>query len=92
MKYHSDALRVGVTVNAVLPEQAKTLIGMTSEGGSGKTYPVLYLLHGLSDDESIWERRTSVERYAADRGIAVIMPAVGRSWYTDTAYSTYEST
>ncbi|MBK0332312.1 esterase family protein [Brachybacterium sp. MASK1Z-5] len=47
--------------------------------------PVLYLLHGLSDDCTIWERRTSIERYAAERGIAVVMPEVRRSFYTDEA-------
>ena len=84
MHYHSDALGIGVTVNVVLPERAKTLIGMAADGAS--EYRTLYLLHGLSDDHSIWMRRTSIERYAAERGIAVVMPSVGRSWYTDTAY------
>ena len=86
MKYYSDALHLSVSVNVVLPDQAKTAAALSPREAKKQTYPVLYLLHGLSDDESIWERRTSVERYAADRGIAVVMPAVGRSWYTDTAY------
>ena len=86
MKYHSDALQVAVSVNVVIPEKASSLIGMTADGSGSDSFRTLYLLHGLSDDESIWERRTSIERYAADRGIAVVMPAVGRSWYTDTAY------
>lgn len=84
MKYHSDALRQGVTVNVILPEKAKSMIGMS--GKAAAQYKTLYLLHGLSDDESIWMRRTSIERYAAEYGIAVVMPGVGRSWYTDTAY------
>lgn len=83
MKYHSDALKMGVSVNVILPETAKTMIGMKSEGES--KYKTLYLFHGLSDDHSIWMRRTSIERYAAEYGIAVVMPSVGRSWYTDTA-------
>ncbi len=85
LKYHSDALGLGVTVYVILPETAKTLIGMKSDGDA-KNYKTVYLLHGLSDDHSIWERRTSIERYAADRNLAVVMPGVGRSWYTDTAY------
>ena len=84
MNYHSDALGMGVSVNVILPETAKTLIGMKSEGEG--TYKTLYLLHGLSDDHTIWMRRTSIERYAAEYGIAVVMPSVTRSWYTDTAY------
>lgn len=75
MSYQSDALRMGVTVNVVLPEGAK----------HGETYKTLYLLHGLSDDHTTWMRRTAIERYAGDREIAVVMPGVGRSWYTDTA-------
>lgn len=81
MHYHSDALGVGVSVNVVLPEKAKTMIGMTSE--RTESYKTLYLFHGLSDDHTIWMRRTSIERYASELGIAVVMPAVGRSWYTD---------
>jgi S-formylglutathione hydrolase FrmB len=44
---------------------------------------VLYLLHGLSDDHSAWLRYTSVERYAAAAGLAVVMPAVNRSFYAN---------
>ena len=47
-------------------------------------HPTLYLLHGLSDDHTIWQRRTSIERYVEDYDLAVVMPAVNRSFYTDT--------
>jgi putative tributyrin esterase len=54
--------------------------------------PVLWLLHGLSDDHSIWQRRTSIERYAEPLGLAVIMPNVHRSFYTDMRHGyPYES-
>lgn len=60
-----------------------------------RPFPVLYLLHGLSDDDTIWFRRTNVERYATERGLAVVCPAVQRSFYQDTAagmaYWTYLS-
>jgi S-formylglutathione hydrolase FrmB len=39
----------------------------------------------MSDDHTIWMRRTSIERYADEYGLAVIMPAVGRSFYTNMA-------
>ena len=84
MNYHSDALKMGVSVNVILPEKAKTMIGMAANGGNA--YRTLYLLHGLSDDQTIWMRRTSIERYAAEYNVAVVMPCVARSWYTDTAY------
>jgi len=44
---------------------------------------VLYLLHGLSDDASAWQRYTSIEALAAAYGLVVIMPSAGRSFYTD---------
>jgi putative tributyrin esterase len=44
---------------------------------------VLYLLHGLSDDASAWQRYTTIETAAAMYGLVVIMPSVGRSFYTD---------
>jgi putative tributyrin esterase len=48
--------------------------------------PVLYLLHGLSDDHTGWTRWTSIERYAAAKGLAVVMPQVHRSFYANEAY------
>jgi len=45
--------------------------------------PTLYLLHGMSDDQSAWQRRTSIERYADEAGIAVVMPTTHLGWYTD---------
>jgi S-formylglutathione hydrolase FrmB len=44
---------------------------------------VLYLLHGLSDDGSAWQRYTSIEAVAALYGLVVVMPSAGRSFYTD---------
>lgn len=44
---------------------------------------VLYLLHGLSDDGSAWQRYTSIETLATAYGLVVVMPSVGRSFYTD---------
>jgi putative tributyrin esterase len=55
---------------------------MAGKAGNG-SYPTLYLLHGMSDDHTIWQRRTSIERYVSDMGIAVVMPTVHLSWYTD---------
>ena len=84
LNYHSDALRRGVSVNVILPENHKTAIGMSSHRDN--TYKTLYLLHGLSDDQTIWSRRTSIERYAARYGISVVMPCTDRAWYSNTYY------
>ncbi len=44
---------------------------------------VMYLLHGLSDNYTAWNRYTSIERYANNFNMTVIMPDAGRSFYTD---------
>lgn len=44
---------------------------------------VLYLLHGLSDDGSAWQRYTTIESLASAYGLIVVMPSVGRSFYAD---------
>lgn len=49
-------------------------------------FPVMYLLHGLSDNHSCWTRFSSIERYANERSIAVVMPEVQRSFYTDMKF------
>lgn len=70
------------------PDPARTprrRITFKSHATPATGWPVLWLLHGLSDDHSIWLRRTSIERYVATLPLAVVMPAVHRSFYTDMA-------
>ena len=86
LHFYSDMLGHAVSACVILPEYGRTLIGMESGKQEGESLKTLYLLHGLSDDHTIWMRRSSIERYAAALGIAVIMPDGGRSWYTDMAY------
>lgn len=72
--FYSDVLSRSVEVDVVLPE------GPVPQAG----HPTLFLLHGMTDDHSIWQRRTSIERYADDRHVAVIMPTTRLGWYTNT--------
>jgi len=78
----SEALNVAATITVVIPQEVESP-------------PVLYLLHGLTDDHTGWLRFTSIERYADEAGLAVVMPAVHHSFYTDEvhghAYWTYVS-
>ena len=81
--FRSHALNMNVPVSIVLPEVASTgPLGGAPDG----TYKTLYLLHGLGGNHTDWMRRTAIERYAGKYGIAVVMPCVARTWYTDTAY------
>ncbi len=81
LNFHSDVLQMAVSADVILPQAPTTQIGMG--GKRENVFPTLYLLHGLSDDHTIWQRRTSIERYASRYGIAVVMPNGERSWYTD---------
>ncbi|MBA8796163.1 S-formylglutathione hydrolase FrmB, partial [Friedmanniella endophytica] len=83
--FFSDALGLSTSMTVILPQRTETQIGMTGAASEAPP-PVLYLLHGLSDDDTIWLRRTSIERYASPLGLAVVMPQVHRSFYTDQAY------
>lgn len=47
-------------------------------------FRVVYQLHGLSDDYTIWLRRTSIERYAEKIGLMVVLLDGARSFYVDT--------
>lgn len=76
--FPSAALGVQASMNVILPDP--------KPGQADYEYPTLTLLHGLSDDHTTWVRRTSIERYASAYNIAIVMPAVNRSFYTDMAY------
>ena len=72
LRYFSDALQKHTSVNLILPDPK--LKG---------PFPVMFLLHGLSDDHSIWMRRTSIERYCDGLPLIVAMPDGGRGFYLD---------
>ena len=72
--YKSAVLGQHICFNAIIPENVSDNI---------KT---VYLLHGLTDNHTNWARFSSVERYAAENDIAVIMPNVDRSFYTDMCH------
>ena len=74
--FYSKTLENGVQIEIALPEPISD--------GAKEPLPVLNLLHGNSDDATVWQRRTSIERYADQYGMAVVMPGVQRgSAYTD---------
>ncbi len=74
----SKSLEMSTGVNILLPDNYED---MPKDG-----YPVLYLLHGMSDDRTTWLRNTRIEKYADERKIAVVMPEAQCSFYTDMAY------
>ena len=79
--FYSHTLGLSTSMTVILPIWGP--VTLDSLPKKPKPYPVLWLLHGMSDDHTTWQRRTSIERYADALGIAVVMPAVARSFYTD---------
>ena len=83
--FFSDVLGMCMEMDVIIPQKTKGQIGM--EGvGADQPYKTMYLLHGMSDDQTIWQRRTSIERYVSKLGIAVVMPTTHLAFYTDTTY------
>lgn len=79
--FFSQVLGKAVGLCALVPEQ-----------GRGP-FPVFYLLHGLSDDHTIWRRHTRIEWYVRTLPLIVVMPDGFRGFYTDQhngpAYARY---
>ncbi|MGI6368772.1 MAG: alpha/beta hydrolase [Anaerolineae bacterium] len=46
-------------------------------------FPVVYLLHGLTGDATVWTRFQNVERLVEDRGVVLVMPSADRSFYAN---------
>ena len=82
-----ETVKTNLPLNIILPEP-----GMM-QGIPVRERKVLYLLHGLSDDASAWQRYSSIETYARPYGLVVVMPSAGRSLHLDQpngqAYFTY---
>lgn len=89
-KFFSETLGMCSSLRVILPETTERRIGELGVSRAAQPqfrgHPTLFLLHGLSDDESIWTRATNVERYAAALGLAVVMPNVHRSFYSNMAH------
>lgn len=83
--YFSEVLEVGTSMTVLLPQSGEEQVGVSTPATAGDP-PLLYLLHGLSDDATAWQRYTSIERYASEVGMAVVMPQVGRSFYADEVH------
>ena len=87
LKFYSESLGMQSEISVIIPQKsAAGEIGIASGASGDGKYKCIYLLHGLSDDHTIWARRTSIERYAQEYGVVVVMPCGARSFYTNMKY------
>ena len=71
LNFRPESLGAGTPVNIYLPDEIVD------------DMPVLYLLHGMHGDHNSWVNGSAIGRYARARGLAVIMPSVGNSFYAN---------
>lgn len=81
LHWFSQVIQKQVTTTVIFPDQGSP------------PFATFYLLHGLSDDHTIWIRRTRIEMYAAQYPLIVVMPDGFRGFYTNNdagpAYARY---
>ena len=77
LEHTPETIKVCTPLYMILPDPGKM------DNISLRERKVLYLLHGLSGDASAWTRFSSIETVANEYGLVVVMPSVGRSFYTD---------
>ena len=70
---YSDVLGRSVEAEVILPK---------AKPGEG-SIKTLFLLHGMTDDHTVWQRRTSIERYADEKHLAVVMPSTQLGFYAN---------
>lgn len=71
--------------STVLAKKVGTYVILPEPGVGEGPWPVYYLLHGLSDDYTVWQRRARVEWYVRSLPLIVVMPDGYRGFYTDNA-------
>ena len=85
--FWSEALGKCCDMTVLLPQRAP----VHPETRRGKavarrTYPVLYLLHGLCGDHRTWLANTNLEHLAQNSNLAIVMPDGGRGFFTDMVH------
>ncbi len=75
VEYSSKALEMNTSFQVILPDEGRL-----------DRAKVIFLLHGLMDNCTGWTRYTACERYARQRGAAMVIPEVQRSFYMDGVY------
>ena len=83
IEFLSEVLGRQTSIDVIIPQKRTNgEIGIKNNAKAEK-YKTLLLLHGLSDNSRIWMRRTCIDRYATEKGVAVVMPSGDRSFYTN---------
>ena len=72
---YSESMSKDVPVTVITPDSYR----------KGKAFPVVYLLHGYSDDHTRWSEGDHIGNLADQYDVVVVMPDGGfSSWYFDS--------
>lgn len=82
LSLYSDTLMMDSSVTIIFPQNCDRVLD-ENKPLFKPPYKVLYLLHGLKQNETSWSRMSSIERYVSQLPLVVVMPSVHRSFYTD---------
>lgn len=78
----SRHLAGNTTVTVLLPDRPRDETPREYYGEE-RRFKVLWLLHGTFGDNLDWLRRTNIDLYAAEKGLAVVMPSALNSNYSN---------
>jgi S-formylglutathione hydrolase FrmB len=81
VEFQSALVKTKLPYRVVLPTDYE------SPQNKNLTYPVLYLLHGLTGHYPDWTTRTRLAEYSARYRIIIVTPEGNNGWYTDSASS-----
>jgi S-formylglutathione hydrolase FrmB len=79
VNFFSEVLTLHSTMYVLLPQRSLA----EAKNKRKPKFRTLYLLHGHSDDHTAWMRWSSIEKHVEGLNLAVVMPAVNLSFYTD---------
>ena len=82
LSFRSWCLNTNTDVEVILPS-IKQGTDAKEYYGSGKKYPVLWLLHGTLGNYTDYLRRTNIELYATENDLMVVMPSAANSNYSN---------
>ncbi|MBQ6147997.1 MAG: esterase family protein [Oscillospiraceae bacterium] len=86
----SKALNKDTYLTVILPHDSRPHVGINGKLVNGikpHAHPhTMILLHGYTDCDSTWVRRTSLERYAELYDMAIVMPDGESSFYNNMVY------
>lgn len=85
--YYSSAMQQKMGVCVIIPENKWGY--SLADRPAGYRYPTLWLLCGGGFDHTDWVRYTALELYAAQHGIAVVLPGISYCGYVNTAEGDY---